>query len=159
MGYIRNIFSLIIVMIFFQLNPIKTIAKTVGLPINNDEDYQRIRDELFYVGMWLIVLTCDKIFKKEDKRNEYLEIFHRHIYGDGDDFASCKTSIDERYSNYAEAMKAEQTLGPDWALAKLINKNLFGEVKEDPVVQTTIGLHIISFTAHLEQLLKDLTRK
>lgn len=138
---------------------IRRIAKTVGFPIHNDGDFNKIRDELYYVGMWLIVLTCEKIFKKEDKRNEYLEVFYHQIHGGGDDFASWKTAVDERYSSYAEAMKAEPALGPDWALAKLINKNLFGKVKEDPVVQTTLGLHIISFTAHLEQLLKELMGK
>ena len=136
---------------------IKKMAKTIGFPLKNDEDFSRIHDELLHLGMWLIMLACEKIIKNKAKRNEYLDTFHHHIHGPGDEFAAWMTMIDEKYADYTKAVQTEYTLGPDWALARLINKNLFGTVKEDPIIQTSLGLHIISFTTHLEQLLKELT--
>ncbi len=59
-----------------------------------------------------------------------------------------------KYIQYNKAMETEHSATPLWVLAKLINKNLFGEFKKDINFQTTIIAQITSSMKHLKGLIK-----
>jgi hypothetical protein len=109
--------------------------------------------------MWLIVRACERVFDDENKRNDCLDIFHhlsyeRYIKGTEEDFGMWMKSMGEKYMKYEQAMNIDHPSTPLWVLAKVINKNLFGEVKEDIWVQGAIGAHIGIPVKHLEELIK-----
>ena len=61
----------------------------------------------------------------------------------------------EKYIEYNQAMKTEHPSTPLWPVATLVNKDLFGEVKKDFLIQMRIVIHIGTFVIHLENALRQ----
>ncbi|MCP4259557.1 MAG: hypothetical protein GY774_18910 [Planctomycetes bacterium] len=125
-------------------------ARILGFKIRNNEDFNKIRKELFAFFMWLICLNCEGAFVEDkDKLDECLDIFHIRAYktykGIKQDFAEWKKSkaIKEDFAGWIELMHAKYTeyynamAGKTTnlrALANLINMNIFGENKKDSLM-------------------------
>lgn len=127
----------------------------------NKKDFDKVRifEELFALNMWLIVYSCERIFEDIDKRNECLDIFHRIVYQtlleeEEEDFDQWLLSMGTRYIEYNKAPETKHTLGPVWELATVVNKNLFGEVKRDPFIQTRISFYVTSSIEALEEAIR-----
>jgi len=138
---------------------IKQTAKDLDFKIKSNEDFNKILQELFALNMWLIVRACEKVFDDIDKRNECLDMFHRLVYqghtgGPEENFGNWMTSIGMKYVEYSQAMETEQPPSPLWVLAKVINKNLFGEVKKDVILQVNISAYVGIPYETLEDLIK-----
>ena len=138
---------------------VKQTAKDLDFKIKSNEDFNKIFQELFALNMWSIVRTCDRVFEDEDKRNECLHIFHhfvyeRHTEGIEENFGKWMTLMGAKYIEYIKAMETEHPSGPLWVLSKVINRNLFGEVKEDIILQVEIGAYVGIPAKHLEELIK-----
>ena len=138
---------------------IKEIAKSWDFKIKGNEDFNKILQELFVLNMWSIVHSCERVFDDENKRNECLDIFHRlvykrHIEGTEENFSKWMMSMGVKYIEYDRAMKTEHHLGPLWVLSKVVNKNLFGEVKKDPILQMEIGNYVGLSVKHLGEAVK-----
>jgi hypothetical protein len=106
-----------------------------GLNLKNKKDFTKLVEELFVLNIWLIVYNCERIFEDINKRDECLDIFHHLVYqrlieGTGENFSKWMMSMGVKYIEYDRAMKTEHHLGPLWVLSKVVNKNLFGEVKK-----------------------------
>jgi len=133
------------------------LRKVIGS--KKDFDKVRIYEELFTLNMWLVVHNCERVFEDIDKRNECLDIFHRIVHqrlieGTGENLKPWTLSMATRYIDYNKAAETEHHLGPLWVLSKVINKNLFGEVKEDPFLQFQIGVYITESMKALEEAIK-----
>ena len=138
---------------------IEETAKDLDFRIKNSEDFDRIFEELFALNMSLIIDACEKVFEDEDRRNECLDIFHhivyeRHNKGTEEHFRKWMTSMGTKYIEYVKAMETQHPSTPLWVLAKVINKNLFGEVKESFVAQVEIGAYVGIPAKHLGELIK-----
>jgi len=138
---------------------IEESAKELHFDIRSNKNFHKIFKELLVLNMWLIVRTCERIFEDEDEQNECLDIFHhlayeRYIKGTKEDSGKWMKSMGTKYIEYNRAMNTDHPSTPLWVLAKLINKNLFGEVKEDIWVQTEIGAYVGIPAKHLEELIK-----
>lgn len=138
---------------------IKEFAKDLEFRIKNKEEFNGILEELSILGMWLIVYTCEGVLKDEDKRNECLDIFHRFVYernveGAEEDFNKWWVFMGTKYIEYNKAMETDHPSTPLWVVAKLVNKNLFGEIKKDPILQMKIMAHISLNIKHLGELIK-----
>jgi hypothetical protein len=138
---------------------VEETAKDLGFPICTNEDFNKVFDEMFSLNMWLIVRACQKVFEDQDKRNDCLDIFHRvayerYIQGTEEDFGEWIKSMGAKYIGYNTAMNMDHPVNRLWVLAKLINKNLFGEFKKDLFVQMGIGAYIGIPGKHLEELIK-----
>jgi hypothetical protein len=138
---------------------IEESAKELHFEIRSSEDFDKIFRELLILNMWLITRICERVFEDENKRNECLDIFHhlaheRHIEGTEEDFSKWMKLTGTKYIEYNTAMDTNHPSTPLWVLAKLINKNLFGEVKEDIWVQMEISAYAGIPTKHLEELME-----
>ena len=138
---------------------IKKTAKELRFKIKNDNDFSRIFEELIAFYMWIIVYTCEGVIEDRDKRNACLDIFHylvykRHTQGTDEDFGKWMKSIVQKYSEYYTAIETNHPSTPLWVLAKLVNKNLFGEIKWDITVQMKITAYFGLSVEHLGKALK-----
>lgn len=138
---------------------IEETAKDLDFVINNNEDFNKLFDELFTLNMWLIVRACERVFDDDEKRNDCLDTFHHLVYeryhkGTEENFDDWIALMAKRYIDYVKAMDTEHPAGPAWVLAKVINKNLFREVKKDIWVQTMIGAYIGIYAKNLEELIR-----
>ncbi len=138
---------------------VKQTAKDLDFKIKSNEDFNKIFQELFALNMWSIVRTCERVFEDEDKRNECLDIFHHFVYerrteGIEENFGKWMTLMGAKYIEYIKAMETEHPSGPLWVLSKVVNKNLFGEVKKDPFLQMAIGDYVGLSVKHLGEAIK-----
>lgn len=134
-------------------------SKGFDLKLKSDEDFDRLRQELFYLNMWLIVFTCEGLLKDIDRRNECLDIFHRIVYENlveqkEQDFDQWLLSMGKRYMDYTETMDTEHELGPLWELTSLVNRNIYGELNLDAFVQFQLSAYVKSTMEALEGLIK-----
>lgn len=139
---------------------IKKTAKELSFRIGNNKDFSKIFEELFALNMWLTVYTCEGVFEDEDKRNECLDIFHHlvynhHIENKESSFNDWMMLISPRYIEYSKAMETEHPSTPLWVVANIINKRLFGEIKEDLFFQMKMVAHIGLFIEHLGKAIKE----
>jgi hypothetical protein len=138
---------------------IEKTANDFDFKIKGNKDFNKIFQELFALNMWLIVYSCEGVFEEEDKRNECLDTFHhlvyeRHAEGIEGNFNGWMMLMATKYAEYTKAMEAEHPVNPLWVFAELINKNLFGEVRESVIVQTHIAIYVVSITKHLPELIE-----
>jgi len=143
----------------FNEKAIKETAKDLELKIKNDIDYLKIYKELFFLNMWIVVRACENEFEDENKRDECLDIFHhfvceRFIPGITN-FKNWMKSLGEKYAEYDKAMETEHPLTPTYVLAKLINKNIFGELKKSISPQMTISTKIVFSIKHLRKAIRQ----
>ena len=143
---------------------VKRAAKDFSFKIKSDEDFQRIFGELLALNTWLIVRACERLIKDVDKRNECLDIFHRLVYvryakGTEQNFGEWMKFMGGKYIEYMKAVETEHPSGPLWVLAKVVNKNLFGEVKENAFVQAAIGGYLGINMKYTEEAIKELIKK
>lgn len=130
-----------------------------GINLKNKKDSNTLAEELFALNMWLIVYSCEIIFEDIDKRNECLDTFHLIVYqrileGNEEDFDQWKLSATARYIDYNEAMKIESPPGPLWQLATVVNKNMFGKLNLDALVQFQISVYVAESMKALEGLIR-----
>jgi len=141
-------------------NEIRTKAKDFGLEIKSDKDFSKIFEELLAFNMWIIVYTCEGVIEDEDKRNTCLDIFHhlvykRHTEGKDEDFGKWMGSLaTDKYGEYYTAIETDHPSNPSWVLAKVFNKNLFGEIKEDLFIQMNITAYFGFSVEHLGKILR-----
>jgi len=140
-------------------NPEHKEKELFGLNLEHKTEFNILIEELFDLNMWLIVHVCERVFEDTDKRDECLDIFHHIVYQrlleeEEEDFDQWALSMSTRYIDYNKATKTENTLGPLWELATVVNKNLFGEVKRDPFIQTRISFYVTSSIEALEEALR-----
>ncbi|NQV00832.1 MAG: hypothetical protein HQ537_01805 [Parcubacteria group bacterium] len=144
---------------FLTDKKIREIAKSFGFKIRSDEDLRVISEELFFLNIWLVVYTCEGSFRNVDKRNKCLDIFHKFVYekltDKGKSFKKWMKMMSMKYIEYDKALKTEHPSTSLWVLSTLINKNLFGKVKEDPLLQMKITAHIGIFVKHLGKIIKQ----
>ncbi len=145
---------------FLTKQAIKKTGKEFGFRIRNNKDFSRVFKELFVLNMWLTVYTCKRVFWGRRKRNKCLSIFHglvykRHTGGTEEDFGKWMKSLDTKYVEYDRAMKTRHPSTPLWVVANLINRNLFGEIREDWLLQMHIITHIEMFVKHLGKAIKQ----
>jgi len=139
---------------------IKETAKSWGFKIKGNRDFNKILQELFALNMWLIVHTCEMVFEDEDKRNECLDIFHRlayerHTEGTEEDFGKWMILMSAKYVEYSKARETQHPSTPLWVVANLINRGLFGEIKNDLKFQTLVIAYIGLSVKHLGEAIKQ----
>ena len=144
---------------FLTKEAIKKTAKDLGFKLRR-RDYSKVFGELVVLYMWLIVYTCEGVLVDENKRNECLDIFHhlvyeRHTERTQEDFGKWMKSMGAKYIEYDKAMKTDHPSTPLWVVAKLINRNLFGEIREDWLLQMHIITHVELFVKHLGKAIKQ----
>jgi len=130
-----------------------------GLNLKNKRDFSRLFEELFALNMWIIVYCCERIFEDVDKRNEFLDIFHRIVYQrlievTEENLRQWLLSITAKYIEYNKAAKTQHELGPLWELTSVVNRNLHGELNLDAVLQFQIGIYITESIEALEGAIK-----
>ena len=145
---------------FLSEKAVKKNAKDLGFKIKNNEDFSKIFEELFVLDMWLVIYTCEGRFKDEDKRNEVLDIFQHLEYGrylgkDLKSFGDWIMAIAPRYAEYSKGMETEHPSTPLWVVANIINKRLFGEIKEDLRFQAKMVIYIGLFVKQLGKVIKQ----
>jgi len=59
----------------------------------------------------------------------------------------------DKYSEYYTAIETDHPSTPLWVLAKLVNKNLFGEIKEDLSIQMKVTAYFGLSVEHLGKAL------
>ena len=138
---------------------IKKTAEELDFKIRNDNDYSKIYKELFFLNMWIVIYTCEKVFEDENKRNKYLDFFHHFVYGrvtEGREtnFGNWIKTITAKYIEYNKAMETKHPSTPLWVLAELINKNLFGEIEVSAILQTEIITQVALSIQHLREAIK-----
>lgn len=139
---------------------VKDTAEMFSIDVSNKQNLVRLFNELFGLNMWLVVHTCERVFDDVDKRNECLDRFHNLVYQeffkDEDmDFSEWLGGLSAKYLEYNKARESEAPLGPAFALATEVNKNLFGELNLDAFVQFAIGRYITASINALEGALKQ----
>ena len=146
---------------FVTEKEVKKNAKELGFRIWwRKEKFKKISKELFIFNMWLIILTCEKVIDDEDKRNECLDIFHnlvynRNINSNEISYKDWTISISSKYIEFNKAINTEHPSTSLWVVAKVLNRNLFGEVKEDLSFQLKVCSKIGLFVEHLgKEMLK-----
>jgi len=138
---------------------IREKAEDFGFKIRSDNDFSKIFEELLALNMWIIVYTCEGVIDDEDKQNACLDIFHhlvykRHTEGKDEDFWKWMGSLaTDKYSEYYTAIETDHPSTPLWVLAKLVNKNLFGQIKKDLIVQAKIVTYFGLSVEHLGKAL------
>ena len=145
---------------FVTKEKIGEIVNEIDFEIKVEEDFDKLSAEFFSLYMWLIVYTCKGKIHDEGKRNRCLDSFHHFIYDKHmqekeSDFNTWLKSIGMKYIEYDNAIKTEHPSTPLWVLATLINKNLFGEIREDFFLQTRIVNHIGLFIENLGKTIKQ----
>jgi len=144
---------------FLTDKAIKKSAKDLGFKLRR-KNYSKVFGELFVLYMWLIVYTCEDVLEDENKRNECLDIFHhlvykRHTEGTEEDFGKWLKSVGAKYIEYYKAMETDHPSGPLWVVASLVNKKLFGKIKEDAWLQLRIVGYVESFVKYLRKAIKQ----
>jgi len=139
---------------------VKKIAKDCGFKIKSNEDFNKILQELFALNMWIIVHSCEIVFKDEDKRNECLDIFHRLVYerdaeGIKENFGNWMMLMSARYSAYGKAMATDHPSTPLWVVANLFYRNLLGEITNDLAAQSKLIAYIGLSVKHLGEVIKQ----
>lgn len=130
---------------FITEDALKQIAGKFNYKIKDSNDINKLQEELFALGMWLITICCVHIFK--DKPYEYLDIFHDFVRHKESKYEDWIKSLSQKYLEYAEALKTKDDLpNPWWKVAKIFNKRLFGEVKKDFYFQVAVCDFIRLFT-------------
>jgi hypothetical protein len=135
---------------------IRKIAQEIHFEIKNTEDFEKIYNEFLALNIWLIIYTCDSVIENEEKRNTYLDLLHKLVYERH--IKENKTwlqSMTNKYLEYAKAMETEHPSTPLWVLATVVNKNLFGEIIEDPFLQIYLVNHVGLFIDHLGRTIKE----
>jgi hypothetical protein len=120
-----------------------------GINLKEKKNLNALAEELFPLNMWMIVYSCERIFEDIDKRNECLDTFHLIVYqrileGTKEDFDQWKLAVTSKYLDYKEAMETKSQPGPLWHLATVVNKNLFGKLNLDALVQFEISSYASS---------------
>jgi hypothetical protein len=138
---------------------VNKLAKSLEFEISKEEDYNKLFDELFLFNMWLIVFTCEQAFDNQEKSTEILDGFHhlvyeRHYEGSEIGYKDWLVSMGMLYKNYYDALEKKTKPGPHWWVARVFNERLFGEVKRDPFIQTTIGEYLQSVVDHNRNIIK-----
>jgi hypothetical protein len=139
---------------------IKETASSLQFEIKSDEDYDTVFRELLILNMYLAVTAAERVFEDEEKRNGCLDLLHRLVfdrhYGEtGVTFGDWMIWMGTRYLEYQQALESDSKHppGPLWEISKMVNKRLFGEIKEDPFIQASIGEHIVLNLKHLTHLI------
>lgn len=145
---------------FLNKDALEKSADEFGFKIRSEEDLGKILGVLAPFYMWLTVYTCERVFEDEKKRNDCLDIFNHLVYtrsteGAEQDFGKWMNYMSEKYIEYDQAMKTEHPSTPLWPVATLVNKDLFGEIKEDVWIQMRIVTRIATFVKHLENALRQ----
>jgi hypothetical protein len=139
---------------------IKQTAKKFNFKIKSNEDFNKILQELFALNMWLVVRTCERVLMDTDRRNECLDMFHRAVYevhitdATDEGFREWMLAVASKYVEYNKAAQQASEPGPVWWLARLVNQNIFGEVKEDIILQVEISAYVGILYETLEDLIK-----
>lgn len=126
---------------------VEETAQDFKFEIASEGDLNRLRGELFFLNMWLTVRACNRALSSRNRRSDCLDLFHRLVYtqycGQAEEgFRKWLKSMESVYSTYEKAMNAGHPAASLWVVADLFSRNLFGEVRRDPLVQARIGKHI-----------------
>lgn len=141
---------------FMTETSIRKIAQEIHFEIKNNEDLEIIYNEFLALNIWLISYTCASVIESEEKRNTYLDLLHKLVYERH--IKENKTwlqSMAKKYLEYTKAMRTEHPSTPLWVLATVINKNLFGEIKKDPILQMKLVTHVGLFIENLGRAIKE----
>lgn len=139
------------------------LARDIGYEI--DDDTLRLYYEMLVLFMWVIVRSCTKALHDVDKRNACLDLFHREVYEHhmksrrDEDYAQWYKGMGLKYLEYEKATESSDEPGPTWSALKVANKNIFGEVKKDPLVLAHIGNRAFALMEHVDTMLKEVLGK
>lgn len=141
---------------YLSKKDVKSKAKDLKFRIKSNQDFNRIFQELFVLNIWIIIHSCEIVFKDEDKRNECLDIFHRLVYernvqGTEENFSNWMILMSTRYSAYGNAMATYHPSTPLWVVADVFYKNLLGEITKDLGAQTTLIAYTGLSVKYLEE--------
>ena len=136
---------------------IKETAELFDIDIDNPKEYPAFVNELFNLNMWIVVFSCERVFTDVDKRDDGLDVFHQLLFGRLTrskelNYKSWMLNLYQKYMGYKKAIGEKQ---PIWELTKLVNVNIFGEVKKDPFFQMSVGSYFTSVSDALEKALKQ----
>lgn len=141
---------------------IRDVASSLDFEIDGDEAYDTVFRELLILNMYLAVTAAERVFEDEEKRDDCLDslhhlVFDRHYGETGATFGNWKIWMGTRYLEYQQASESDpkHPAGPLWEISKTINKRLFGEVKEDPFIQASIGGYVALNLEHLTDLMHE----
>ena len=141
---------------------IKETASSLDFKIKSDEDYDTVFRELLILNMYLAVRAAEGVLEDEEKRNGCLDLLHhlifdRHYRETGVTFGDWMIWMGTRYLEYQQALESDpkRTPGPLWAISKMVNNRLFGEIKEDAFIQVSIGGYVALNLEHLTHLIHE----
>ncbi len=143
-----------------QWESIAKFAESIDFEIKNKKDSIKLFQELLVLHMWVIIHACSKVFSDVDKRNSCLDIFNRNVYKalykntTEQGYSQWINSFGLRYLEYEEATEKVDKPGTMWWLSKAVNKNIFGEVKEDAIVHMHIAERIGTFMEYVDDMLE-----
>jgi len=149
-----------ILLLRWNKSAIKKTAGDLSFDIITDENFNKINTKLFILNMWLVVIACEKELDSEDKRNECLDLFHHIVYEEHfkktePDFQQWMKDMDVNYVEYSKAMEAKRPAWSPWLVASFFNRNLFGELKKDPIVQMNILQYISLSIEHYGKAIRQ----
>ena len=102
---------------------IAKFAEDIEIEIKNKDDINRLFQELLILYTWVIVRSCTKALRDEDKRNACLDIFHHNVYQTyyKDTTETGMSQLEKPFrKKYLEYNKAVEVVGkprPMWSLA------------------------------------------
>lgn len=133
------------VSMFLSKKDVKSFAKTLRYRFK----YNILYSELVSLHMWIICDICELTFKSSPAIKECLGKLHRLVFENlvktkRENIFEWMNGIENKYIEYDKAFSTEHPSGPFWVLAKTITKNLFGEIKWDPIVLIKIADYVAS---------------
>ena len=141
---------------------IKGTANSLDCEITSDEDHKTIFRELLILNMYLAVRAVENAFEDEAKRNDCLDLLHHivfdRLYGEAAvDYDGWWKWMGTRYLEYQQALDStpKHPSGSLWPISKIVSKRLFGEVKNGPFTQASIGEYVGLHSEHLTHLIHE----
>lgn len=130
---------------------VKSFAKTT---IRYRVKYDVLFSELVSLNMWIICDICELAFKSSPGIKECLGKLHRLVFGKfvktkRENIFEWMNGVENKYIEYDKAFSTKHPSGPFWVLAKTITKNLFGEIKMDPILLVKISAYVGSLRVFL----------
>ena len=63
-----------------KIEDIKVLVRELEFEIKSNTDFIRFFAEFTILNMWIVVDTCEALFKSENLKNECLYIFHQLVF-------------------------------------------------------------------------------
>lgn len=123
------------------------LQKDIEFETLNNEEKVSFEWELIFLGMFGIINICENIIKDKKVLNRVLDSFHeifkRKLIEDGyrEDLKDFVSLLNQRYTQYKNALSKTDKAGPLFHLGKIAFQNLFPKL--DPDIRVVYKLSVL----------------